>query len=238
MTTYRQIINRCLRNLGETEIDALATNLAANSYPALVGQWVNIIKNEIEDSTNWRVLQDLDTSAMLANTSSKALVNATQRSRVVRLSQAEVYGGARGMCYDVTDASNPSPLGEMDLIELKMKIQLEPGFRSTSSPSHFAVEQTASGLNLRVYPTPSTARNFILLLCTPEPRLDLDDLDVVISIPAFALELGSTWAALEERGEELGIEGVFTQARYQKALDSEVSRDEVEQGDLTEMTVV
>jgi hypothetical protein len=238
MTTYRQTINRVLRNLGEAEIEAATTTLAIDGFPALVGQWVNIIKNELEDATNWRVLQDLDTATVLANTSSIALDNATQRSRVVRLSQAEHYGGARAMCLDITDTSNPEVVLEMDLIEVKMRLQLNPTSRATTSPSYFAVSQSASGLVLRVWPTPSTARDIMILMCTPEPRLDVGDLDTVISIPAYALEMGATWMALEERGEELGIEGVFTEQRYNAARDAEVARDEAEQGDLTEMTVV
>lgn len=238
MATYRQTLNRVLRNLGEAEIPSATTTLLANEYPALIAQFLNIIKNEIEDGTNWRVLQDFVTATVLANTDSIALTAANERSRVVRLSQAEVYGGAQAVCLDITDTTSPDRVREMDLIELKLRHQLDPVVRASDSPSSFAVEQTALSLNLRVWPKPDSARDMTILLCTPEPRLGLTDLDTAISIPAAALELGVTWMALEERGEELGIEGIFSEQRYRTALDAEVSRDEAEQGDLMEMTIV
>jgi hypothetical protein len=49
-------------------------------------------------------------------------------------------------------------------------------------------------------------------------------------IPSRPLEIAAIWYALEERGEELGANAMFTEERFRKALDDAIARDDAEQG--------
>lgn len=56
--------------------------------------------------------------------------------------------------------------------------------------------------------------------------------DSPIVIPNRILEIGASWWALEERGEELGANSMFTEERYRIALDDLATKDQAMQGDL------
>jgi hypothetical protein len=57
--TYLEIVNRVLRRLREAEVGTVNEN----SYSTLIGDLVNSIKSEVENSYNWSVLrQTLSTS--------------------------------------------------------------------------------------------------------------------------------------------------------------------------------
>jgi hypothetical protein len=43
--------------------------------------------------------------------------------------------------------------------------------------------------------------------------------------------MGVTWYAMEERGEELGVNALFSEQRYANMLNAHVSRDLAEQGE-------
>jgi len=64
----------------------------------------------------------------------------------------------------------------------------------------------------------------------PQTRIGFDALDTEIQVPARPIELGALWYALEERGEELGAAGVFSERKYRQALDDAISSDSAESG--------
>lgn len=56
--------------------------------------------------------------------------------------------------------------------------------------------------------------------------------DSPIIVPARVVELGASWWALEERGEELGANSMFTESRYTTARSDLADKDQAMQGDL------
>jgi hypothetical protein len=56
--------------------------------------------------------------------------------------------------------------------------------------------------------------------------------DSPLIVPSRVLEIGTSWWALEERGEELGANSMFTEERYRRALDDFAGKDQAMQGDL------
>lgn len=56
--------------------------------------------------------------------------------------------------------------------------------------------------------------------------------DSPIIVPSRVIEIGTSWWALEERGEELGTNSMFTEERYRRALDDLATKDQAMQGDL------
>jgi hypothetical protein len=229
MATFRDILNRVLVVLAEDEVDDLVTELSTD-YHKLVAAFVNHIKEEVEDAHNWRSLLTNTTATVLAGASSGAIAGANERSRLWRYADQR-NGQYVPIVFDTTDSSNPVPLQEMDLA-LQRFMDVDDTSTQSGAPSFFAINfDAASGsMNLLVYPTPSTTRTFSVSMIIPQDRLENDDLDVVIKVPSRVVELGSIWFALHERGEDLGVNSLFTEERFRNALDDAVARDAEEQG--------
>lgn len=229
--TYRTLLNRVLRVLGEDEISDASSELETD-YTKLVGSFLNMIKEEVEDAHNWRSLRTVTSATIPANTSFGSLTGTNERSRVVRISDSRYQrGGATALVFDTTDNPDPSPLVELPLGELLYRLQLDPDLRATDDVGFFAVDDSSGDeLVLRVYPTPSTERTITAHVIVPQARFDDDALDTAITIPVRPVEVGTLWYALEERGEELGINALFSEERFRKALDDSIARDDAEQG--------
>lgn len=227
--TYRDMLNRVMTALGESTISSSATELSSD-YEKMVGRFINEIKEEVEDAFNWRCLRTRLTATITANTNTATLTGANNRSRVYRAQQS-TDSMIRALCFDVTNATDPDRLMEMDLPELLYKREIDTDSIVTDSPSFFAVDDSAGAdMTMEVWPTPTSDRNIAIHMMVPQARIGDTELDTVIAVPARPIELGAIWAAMEERGEELGTSGRYSQEKYLSAMDDAISRDAAEQG--------
>jgi hypothetical protein len=229
MKTFRQVINRVLKTISEDPIDPAATELT-DDYHSLVATFVNQIKEEIEEAHTWRALWKTFTVTVLAGQPSAVITGASDRARVVRIAQAD-SGRYVPLVFDVTVGTNPAPLQEIDLALDIYKRTVE--YQTNSEPYGFSVSVNSDGLlELRLSATPSVDRTIKITMSNPQPELEDDDLDVNILIPDRALIMGSVYYALAERGEELGVNNIYTEERSRIALDDAIARDMEEQGGL------
>lgn len=232
--TYRDLLNRVLRTLGEDEIPTAQSELE-DTYTKLVGNFLNMIKEEIEDATNWRSLRQVLTATVSADALSGTIVGSTERSRLLQGDDVQ-WARNRGFGYvplifDTTNSNDPTPLIELELVDILYRDTLDPTQRTVTDVQFFAIDDSSGDtLDVLVWPRPSTNRTITANLVVPQARLIDTDLDTNIIIPTRALEVGTLWFALEERGEELGINALFSEERYHKALDDAVSRDSEARG--------
>lgn len=229
MATLRTILNRVLKTVGEEQV-ASSTAMLTDDYHILVAEFVNQFKEEIEDAHQWRVLRTVATATIGSGESSASLAGTNERSRLLREHDAR-YGRLLPLVFDVTDASNPQPLEEMDLAELLYRHELDT--ETSDRAQYFAVDANDDGtIHVHVYPAVNNARSIKAFMIIPQDYLDENDLDVNIKVPQRPLIQGTVWFALSERGEELGQNTMFTEERYRTALDDAISRDSGEQGDI------
>lgn len=234
-TTVLQAVNKVLVKLGEDEISNAATSLTER-YELLVLSFINDIKEQIEEEHNWRALRQTVSVTIAANGQSAAITEANERSRLVRIYQQN-RNAVVPLAFDITDSSNPDPLIEMDLAELIYRDTVDPDVRQ--EPTYFALDNSSGDvLDLYVWPRPSASTTIQLTLIIPQAELDKDSLSTEIKIPIRPLIVGATWYALEERGEELGANGLFNEDRYNQALNAAIGRDEAEQGNSMELVSV
>jgi hypothetical protein len=225
--TFRDVINRVLRTVSEDTIDPAATELT-DTYQMLIATFVNQIKEEIEDAHNWRVLWTTITVSVTAGNPVGALTGSNERSRLVRV-QDSTYGQYVPLVFDITDTNNPFRLFEVD--NATRVWQEAENTQTVTEPAHFAITVDTTGVpQLTVYPTPNTNRTYQVTMAVPQAELEDDDLDVNIKIPSRPLILGAIYYALAERGEELGVDNIYTEERSRKALDDAIARDVEEQG--------
>ena len=230
-TTYKQVLNQVLERIGEEQLGGSLSTLT-DTYHLLLGSIVNDIKEQIEDAHNWRALRQFINVTVSAQAVSAAITGANERSRVLRIQQAD--RGITPLVFDITDASNPAPLLELDLTELLYHDTVNPN--QYQDPAYFAVDNSEGDvLNLYVYPRPSDERTIKVGLVVPQDKLDSATLTTELKIPIRPLVVGAVWYALEERGEELGTNALFSEKRFIDALDSAISRDSAESGDSYEL---
>ena len=227
-TTYRQLLNNVLIALGEDQISG-ATASITSKYHLLLGLFANQMKEIVEEQHNWRALRTTISVTVPASTTSGTITGANERSRLYRW-QDEMSGEEVPLVFDVTDPNNPYRLYEMDAAELLKRITLDTS--NGNDPQCFFIDNTGEdAMSIRVWPTPTDERTIQVTMVVPQDRLDAGDLDVNIKVPSRPIEVGVIWYALEERGEELGVNGLFNQEAFDRSLGAAIARDAAEQGE-------
>lgn len=228
-TTVRQMMNRVLVNMGEDEIPSSQTDIT-DTYQLLILSFINTIKEEMEDGGNWRVLQQVIPLALPTGVGTLAIAGTNDRSRLLRIQDSETFR-TYPMCFNTTVPTAVGQMQEMDLQTLFWRRELDNN-NPQSVTNWFALSQDTDGLNFEAYSIANVDQTFNIHLVVPQVRFvgDSSDLDTDILVPATPLELGATWYAYEERGEELGPSSLFSQERYLQSVQSAIARDQGEQG--------
>lgn len=231
MATFRFVINEVLRTLSEDQVAESVTELD-DDYHKLVASFVNQIKEEIESSHIWSVLwQDLSVT-ITASTDVADITGANERSNLIRVQQSAMSEPV-ALVFDVTNATNPSQLMELDYSDIVYRRRLNPNGTTNDAPAYFATRVGTDGVpEIIVFPKPLQQRTLSVTMAVPQARLEDDDLDTNILIPYRPLLAGALWYAMEERGEELGVGNLYTEERYRNALDATISQDWAAQGGL------
>jgi hypothetical protein len=249
MATFRQIVNDVLRNIGESTIPDAQTAVT-DTYQLQICNFVNHIKEEVEDGGRWRPLWQTINIAYQASVTTQQIKDsvtnayATSRSRLVRMMNP-AFGREVGLVFDTSSFPIPYKLNEIPKADIIYRNTI---LQNTTLPysTEYAVDDAgADTVNLMVYPPGTTSRTIQVTMCVPQPRIDPTasgsakypwlgtmGLDSPILVPSMPIEFGASWYALQERGEELGTSSMFTEERYRRALDDALSRDQGEQGDL------
>ena len=229
-TTFLQAMNQVLEVLQEDEIASGATEITSD-YHKLIGNFMNQIKEEVEDAHNWRKLRTTQDITISASSPTATITSTTERSRLYYYPD-EISGILRPLVVDVTDSGSEQDLVEVDLPQILLMQQLNPSSTTPNSPQYFAIDDTSGDtLDIVVYPTPTTDRTIKITTIDPQAWIETDEISTEITVPIAPIRMGTLWYALEERGEELGVNGLYSEERYRKALDVAISRDAAAQGE-------
>lgn len=173
------------------------------------------------------------------------VTGATPNSRSLLIRQQNPkFGREMGLVFDVTSFGIPflmSEIPQADLVYYNTVLNQTPVTYSTN----YAVQDLGNDtVNLLVYPGANANRTIRVTMKVPQPRINNQigtatypwiaavGLDSPLLLPTRVIELGASWYALSERGEELGTSSLFSEERYRVALDAAVAVDQGEQGDL------
>lgn len=234
MATQLTIVNDILRRLRETEVAAVTTG----SYSALIAQFVNEAKEELEDMWFWTVNETVIDTTILANgTLTYDLTETTDRSFMQR-----TVADSIPMAFDITDGE------ERQLFDypLQERNRIRDSWTGTpddqAAPQAFAIQPDADGrgYTLALLYGSNTERTWRTYWYAPQAELAVDGTagSTNILLPKRPIYLRALWIAANERGEEMGEPGSMleTQARDAAAAAMEIDMQVNKKSALTDMT--
>lgn len=256
--TLQQVLNRVLQSLRENQI-ATGTTQIIDSYQLTLLEFFNQVREEVEDAVNWRALRKTYTVTITAGSNSAVITGTNERSRLVRVpvmgqgNQADsgFYGppvsGSDALVPLVFDITSPTTTGQYGLQEMPLDalvyMDVTTNAQQTQQPQAFALS-TGNADNsdagnaeqwVYVFPRPNNNRTIQIVMVTPELTYVPTDVARNIFIPTLPIVHGLQWMGREERGEELGPQGIYTEERYRRTLDNAVAREMAEQGDTDDL---
>lgn len=180
--TYLECVNRVLRRLRENEV----TTVNETPYSKLIGDLVNVVKVEIEDSWDWSALRTTLTASTTASLFNYVLVGSGTRLRVLDI------------------------INDTDNFFLKQKgtkwfdQQFLINSQQEGSPLYYNFNGVDGNGDSQVdfFPIPDGVYDIRLNVVLPQAELETDSTQ--IQIPALLLVEGVLARAISERGDDGG----------------------------------
>lgn len=200
---YLAIVNKVLIRLREPEV----TSVQDNPYSKLIGEFVNVVKREVEDAHNWSVLRADLTFNTVASTSSYSLPNSTIRTRFL-------------------DVENNTSANKYEMF-YQTREWFDRAFRTdaptTSEPYHYNISGVDSNgqLTVKVFPIPDAG--YTLNFSVVNPQVDLQNDNDILSVPYQVVIEGVLSRAISERGDDGGY--TEQEARYAKVASDYIAID-------------
>lgn len=234
MATTLTLLNNVLRGLRQDTLDS-GTTETSDTFHALLVQFLNEAKREVEDSWDWLSLRTVVTVTGASSKTDHTLTSAgdadTDTDEFSRLLYEKTEFGQYPQVFDVTN-SDEYRLMELSPQEYERMVALDDDV-TNERPCYFTLAKNSSGEYVfKVYPEPSTARTWKLHMIVPEAELATDSLDSTSVLPARPVWLRALEMATQERGEELGENSVSVGTRADRALDDALIREMTDE-DLT-----
>ena len=201
-TTWLQAVNKVQRRLRESTTASVNTT----AYSAMIGEWVNETKQEVEDAWNWNVLRQSTSVVTIPSTPNYQLINVGNRTRCLNV-------------YSDTNNYFLTPIHVDDATQYYL------GDNNVGVPRYYTFNgQNGDNLLINLYPTPSAVQTISFQLVVPQVELVADN-DIII-VPAQPVILGAYMRALVERGEDGSTQYQWAAKAYDDALATAISQDE------------
>lgn len=191
---YLQLVNKVLVRLRENEV----TSVQDNPYSKLIGEFINVVKREVEDTYNWSALRSTITAFTSVGVSHYKLVGINTRSRII-------------------DVWNDTDNIELTYQTTKWFNRMYQGSNvSSTTPFHYNLNgvDTDGYQFVDLYPIPDAAYTIRFNFVAPQDDLE-DDGDVLL-IPYQIVIEGALARAISERGDDGGY--TEQEARYNRIL--------------------
>jgi len=192
--TYLEIVNRVLRRLREAEV----TTVGANTYSTLIGDLVNSIKSEVENSYNWSVLRQT-----LSTSTSADVFNYTLSG-----------SGTRFKLLDVVNDTSNCFMKERSSTWFNQQFLLINPQKSAPQFYNYNGVDGNGDTQIDIYPIPDGVYDIRFNVILPQDDLT-NDSDVIKVNPQVVIE-GTLARAVSERGEDGGNQDL--EGRYRNML--------------------
>jgi hypothetical protein len=215
MATYLNLVNSVLRKLREDEV----TSVSDTDYSTLVGDFVNLVKEEMEVAHKWNVLRDTIQVTTSSGTWQYALTGSGAFARIVN-----VWNDTEDCWLKYI----PGP---------RMTELLNTAPTTNDSPIWYNINglDSSGDLVVDLYPVPNATETINFNIVQPEAELSSDSDST--ELPTRAIVFGAWAMAVSERGEDGGLSYDELQQRYMNALADAIAIDAGHQEDEYDMKV-
>jgi len=207
--TYLEIVNKVLRRLRENEV----SSVQETPYSKLIGELVNVVKREVEDSWDWHSLRTVIPFTTSASTYNYTLANTSTRTRII----------------DILNDTDNFFLENKGTRWFDSAFYLGASPTQQSSPFYYNVNGISSTgeLKLDVYPVPDKSYNIRVNCLNPQSELSADA-DVLISPYQVIIE-GTISRAISERGDDGG--SIEQEQKYHSILSDLIAFESAQRMD-------
>jgi hypothetical protein len=202
--TYLELVNETLVRLREPEVTAVTDN----AYSKLIGRFVNDAKRQVEDSYTWNALSETLTVTTSANLFNYVLTGIGQRFKVIDVINSE---SDWFLNYETTR--------KMD------ELFLNSGTVLVGAPDRYNFNGVDSNGDTQVdlYPIPDGVYNIYFNVI--KPQAEFTAASTQIKIPAEPVIFLAYAKALNERGEDNGINSVEAYELYRQSLSDHIAAE-------------
>lgn len=196
---YLAIVNKVLIRLREPEV----TSVQDNPYSKLIGEFVNVVKREVEDSYNWSALRSTITATTTVGVSHYKLNGINTRSRIL----------------DVWNDTVDSELFYQTTSWFDRAFQGDPG--SPNNPYYYNLNgvDTDGYQFVDIYPIPDASYSLRFNFVAPQDDL-VNDNDTLL-IPYQLVVEGALARAISERGDDGGY--TEQESRYARIVSDYIA---------------
>ena len=200
--TYLELVNETLVRLREPEVTAVTDN----AYSKLIGRFVNDAKRQVEDSYTWNALSETLTVTTSANLFNYVLTGIGQRFKVIDVinSQSDWF-----LNYETTR--------KMD------ELFLNSGTVLVGAPDRYNFNGVDNNGDTQVdlYPIPDGVYDIYFNVI--KPQAEFTAASTQIKIPAEPVIFLAYAKALNERGEDNGVNSVEAYDLYRQSLSDHIA---------------
>jgi hypothetical protein len=202
--TYLELVNETLVRLREPEVTAVTDN----AYSKLIGRFINDAKRQVEDSYTWNALSETLTVTTSANLFNYVLTGIGQRFKVIDVINSE---SDWFLNYETTR--------KMD------ELFLNSGTVLVGAPDRYNFNGVDSNGDTQVdlYPIPDGVYNIYFNVI--KPQAEFTAASTQIKIPAEPVIFLAYAKALNERGEDNGVNSVEAYELYRQSLSDHIAAE-------------
>jgi len=202
--TYLELVNETLVRLREPEVTAVTDN----AYSKLIGRFVNDAKRQVEDSYTWNALSETLTVTTSANLFNYVLTGIGQRFKVIDVINSE---SDWFLNYETTR--------KMD------ELFLNSGTVLVGAPDRYNFNGVDSNGDTQVdlYPIPDGVYNIYFNVI--KPQAEFTAASTQIKVPSEPVIFLAYAKALNERGEDNGINSVEAYELYRQSLSDHIAAE-------------
>ena len=199
--TYLEIVNKVLIRLRENEV----TSVQDTPYSKLIGELVNVVKREVEDSWAWSALRTTVTVTTVASASNYTLTSYGVRTRLIDvINDTSNYA----LSYQTTKWFDKEFL-------ITPLVYGEPAYYNLNG---YSIDGFSK---VDLYPVPNSVQE--VRFNAVNPQVDLDDNADIIQVPYQIVIEGALARAISERGDDGGY--TEQEARYQRIASDLIAFD-------------
>jgi len=202
--TYLELVNETLVRLREPEVTAVTDN----AYSKLIGRFINDAKRQVEDSYTWNALSETLTVSTSANLFNYVLTGIGQRFKVIDVinSQSDWF-----LNYETTR--------KMD------ELFLNSGTVLVGAPDRYNFNGVDNNGDTQVdlYPIPDGVYDIYFNVI--KPQAEFTAASTQIKVPSEPVIFLAYAKALNERGEDNGLNSVEAYDLYRQSLSDHIAAE-------------